>query len=167
MVIYQRTLPDAALGILVRAVEDEFEFGEPEAVHVLRNIGLDAGSPSNLADPAHAHVQVQPQARRRVRELVEQHIEQTIAEVEAALQYASHRYPHIPVKRLLISGGGSTVRGICEHLSARLKLVEARVLSPARIVRCPQELAGKCTDGMLTIALGLASYGHWREGGDR
>jgi Tfp pilus assembly PilM family ATPase len=80
-----------------------------------------------------------------------------VAEIEAALNYASHRYRQQPVERIWVVGAGSGVPGLCEHLTTRLN-VSAAVLSPLAIAKCPSDLTRLCGDGLLTVAAGLAMH---------
>jgi len=55
---------------------------------------------------------------------------------------------------VLLAGGGAAVPGAREVLE-RLLQTEVRIVGPADLVRCPEELLPRCLPTM-TAALGLA-----------
>lgn len=148
-IIYQRWLADAGLGVLQNAVINEFQLAEDEADYVLRDVGLSGSLGADQADPTQA---------ARLRDLITRHSDSLVEEIQAAFQYAVHRYPETPIKRLLLGGGGSSITGICQLLSPRLGL-QVDALSPTRVVECSPELAKRCADGVFATAMGLALYG--------
>ena len=148
VVIYQRLLSEAGLSLAHRTIANEFQLSEVEVDYVLEHVGV-AGGADELMDVAQS---------RRIQELVRWHIDTIIAELEAAFHYATHRYAQTPLNNLLLVGGGSRIAGACEYLATKMS-VNVKILKPAEIVECPANLLGRCNDGVLTTALGLAWHG--------
>ncbi|WP_428937609.1 pilus assembly protein PilM [Fontivita pretiosa] len=145
-VIYQRRLPDAATGMLVRWLADQFSLADDEAQYVLEQIGISVPSAAELAPPAQAS---------RVRDLVQRHLEQMIVELEQAFGYVAHRYADTSVGRLLVCGGGATIAGLVAYLQNRLGL-PVQPLSPKDLVECTDAAPGNSP--AMTMATGLALY---------
>ncbi|HWP40015.1 MAG TPA: pilus assembly protein PilM, partial [Tepidisphaeraceae bacterium] len=146
-VIYQRRLPDAAMGMLLRWLAEQFSLADDEAQYVLERIGISPASVAELAPPAQAS---------RVRDLVQRHLEQMIVELEQAFGYVGHRYADTSVGRLLVCGGGATIAGIVPYLQSRLGL-PVQPLAPRDLVECSGVAA--CDSPGMTMATGLALYG--------
>jgi type IV pilus assembly protein PilM len=147
VVVYQRVLTESGVGIVLRAVRDEFHLADDEAEYVLRNVG--AGGASAGAEFAQA---------ARVADLLVRYVDSMLTEIQPAFDYASHRYAEKPLKSLHLCGGGASIAGLCELLGRRLSL-PASILCPAKVVECPSALVQLCSDGVLTTALGLAWHG--------
>jgi type IV pilus assembly protein PilM len=145
VVVYQRVLRESGVGIVLRALRDEFQLADDEAEHVLRNVGL-----SGRSEQATAFAQAD-----RIVELVQRYVDAMLAEIQPAFDYASHRYAESPLRSLLMCGGGAGIPGLGELLSSRISLPTS-VLCPARIVECTPAIAPLCADPALTTALGLA-----------
>lgn len=150
VVVYQRVLGEASLGMIQSAVSAEFQLGPEETDYLLNHVGLAESSSADLAQFMQA---------QRVARVLAKHVDQLVDEIQAAFQYASHRYPDTPLNHLFLVGGGSTIAGLPSFLSARLN-VQARVLTPDELVDCPAHLAGLCRDGLLTPAIGLVLRGN-------
>lgn len=147
-VIYQRVLRESGLQIVHHAIEEDFHLEDDETDYVLSQVGAE-----DLAQGP------------RVRALVERHIDSMVGEIQAALQYALHRYAQSPVKSLSLVGGGAAIGGICQMLAARLEIERVDVLKAASIVECSNDLLKRAGDGVLTMAMGLAWHGRAAGGG--
>src|SRR5262245_47079654 len=130
-VVYQRLLEESGMGIVLRAIRDEFKLSDEEAEFVLKNAAAAQGQAQSSTPLAQA---------QRISELVGHYVEAMLAEIQPAFDYASHRYAEKPLKNLLVCGGASGMGGICEQLSRRVSLATS-VLAPTRIAECPASLS--------------------------
>lgn len=107
--IYQRSLADASLSMLHRAVMSECSLGAEETEYVLSPEGPLSNDVANDM----------PQLGR-IRRLVARQAQGLAAEIEASLTYASHRYPKSPVQSVLVTGGGARINGIVTTVGQQL-----------------------------------------------
>lgn len=150
-VLYQRSLVESGLGVLFGVIANEFALAEDETEYVISHVGAaSAGVDSDLEGLAQA---------RQIQQLITRHLDSIIPELDAAIHYARHRYPEMPVAQLFLVGGGSAIAGACALFASRLTLSEVKVLRPALVVECPEKIAARYNDGTITTALGLAWKG--------
>lgn len=153
VVVYQRLLTDSGFHVAFNTISEEFRLGPEETDFVLQQMGVGSDTPDERsARPGLGS------AGPRVRQIISWFLESLVDQIDAVFDYSAHRYADTPVKTLLLVGGGSTINQICPFMTARLDL-QSKVLSPAQIIECPPDLLKRCSDGMLTHAIGLAWHG--------
>jgi Tfp pilus assembly PilM family ATPase len=149
VLVYQRVLPESGVGIVLRAIRDEFHLADDEAEYILRHVGTGELTIQATADVGQA---------KRIADLVHRYVDAMLSEIQPALDYASHRYAEKPLSSVQLCGGGASIAGLSELLSRRLA-IPTNLLCPASLVECPAPLMSLCGDGVLTTALGLACHG--------
>lgn len=148
VVSYQRSLAGFGMERLHAALADQFDVrgaGSEVIDEVLRRVTLGSVAGNRESDLAAAN----PEARRVLRS----HFDSVAAEVITSLSYTSHQYPDAAVSRLVICGGGASLAGLPEYLSAQLKMntISARAGDLLRVGD-----ATIANDPTLTLAIGLA-----------
>jgi Tfp pilus assembly PilM family ATPase len=141
-VLYQRHLRDAGVGTLHGTVAERFE-GPEDAVRILLT---EPGAPGD------------PGRQAWVRKLIAGYVEHLIDELQVSFAFAAHRYPAVPLKRLLLTGGGAALIGLADSIRARLP-VEVRVPRAGELVDVPPHLF-QCAESIIhATAIGLAMHG--------
>jgi Tfp pilus assembly PilM family ATPase len=141
-VLYQRHLRDAGISPIYRAVIDRFEASEELARCLLTETDHDD-------DPARAAWTAQ---------LISNYADHLIDELHVSFAFASHRYPDLPLRKLLLTGGGAALRGLLPCVKSRID-VEVKSPAAADIVTVPPRLAEWATSMSLSTAIGLAMHG--------
>jgi Tfp pilus assembly PilM family ATPase len=141
-VLYQRHLRDAGVGAMHRAVAERID-GPEEAARLLLT------DPNATTDPARL---------AWLRKLISGYIEHLIDELQVSFAFAAHRYPALPLRKLLLTGGGAALTGAADSIRSRLP-VDVAVPRAAELVHVPPELSG-CADSIVhATAIGLAMHG--------
>jgi Tfp pilus assembly PilM family ATPase len=147
-VLFQRNTADVSFGAIHRAVAAEFGFDDELTDHV-----LSAPPEPATADGGGGAAAQQPRLAR----VLSQYAVGVAAELEASLAFAAHRYPNVPVRRLLLCGEGARVTGFCEQLASR---VGRDVGLAAATLPEPYGRSLEATVGMAAIGLAM-----WRAAG--
>ena len=141
LVLYQRRLPESGLGPLCREISSRFSLTN-EATELLVN-NQQAAAPS---------VPQQGARWQWIMQQIEQFAGALAAEVQASLIYVGNCYPDRPVEKLLISGGGANLLGLCTVMKSKIGLPASAVTKDDLAL----ELGTGCEGARLAIALGLA-----------
>jgi Tfp pilus assembly PilM family ATPase len=141
-VLYQRHLRDAGIGSIYRTVIDRFHASEELARCLLtEDVQID--------DPARAAWTAQ---------LISNYADHLIEELHVSFAFASHRYPGLPLRKLLLTGGGAALRGLLDNVKSRLG-VEVSAPAAGELVDVPARLSECAASMALGTAIGLAMYG--------
>jgi Tfp pilus assembly PilM family ATPase len=141
-VLYQRHLPEAGVASLYRTVMDRYDASE----EVARRLLTEAPASDDSARATW------------IAQLVANYIEHLIDELQVSFAFSSHRYPELPLKRLLLTGGGASLWRLAETLRAGLS-VEVAVPGARELVEVPERLSACAASPALSTAIGLAAYG--------
>jgi Tfp pilus assembly PilM family ATPase len=144
--IYQRSLRDASGSLLHRAVAAECNLRPDETEFLLSSAGPLTQSP----------VGDLPQYMR-TRRLIGRHVQALAAEMDAALSYATHRYPQWPIASVLLTGGGAAVPGMADKLTEHLNGTE--IVRTRDIVELSKWTNRDAETTLLATAIGLAQHG--------
>ena len=148
-VLYQRHLREAGIGTLYRAVTDRLHASEEMVRCLLTETEEVQGD-----DPARA---------AWVAQLISNYADHLIEELHVSFAFAIHRYPTLPLRKLLLTGGGAALRGLVQSVKSRLD-VDVRAPAAADLVAVPPRLAEWAASPSLAPAIGLAMYGRERGG---
>ncbi|MFM9996497.1 MAG: pilus assembly protein PilM [Phycisphaerales bacterium] len=141
IVIYQRTVPEAALLDVRTQLTGPMGLEPDVADYVL---GGGSETPATLTEQA--------------RDAIDAYVEAIAGEARAAFDYLSRRAGDSGVDRLLVMGAGARVPGMVEKLKGAIG-VEATVVAPASVADAAPGLVEPSKDPRLTAALGLAIHG--------
>jgi Tfp pilus assembly PilM family ATPase len=141
-VLYQRHLREAGVGSMHRQVAERFEAPEDAACFLLTD-------PTAVEDAARTGW---------IRKLIGAYVEHLIDELQVSFAFASHRYPNLPLKKLLLTGGGAALSGLADSVRARLS-VDVLVPRASELVGIPAHLSGCSESIILSTAIGLAMHG--------
>lgn len=111
LALYQRRFPEMGLGSLCREISGKFELTNEATEFLICEQG-DAQSPL-------------PQQGDRwqwIRDQIKRFAERMAEEVHTSLTYVAQRYPDLKSQKLLISGGGANVVGLCDALRSHTAL---------------------------------------------
>ncbi len=145
-IIYRRMLADVSLSVLHQQIASRLELTEESVDYALATLGAAGNEESAEMDPAELS---------RLRTMIARHTDALVAELRASFSFALHRYPELPLKRLLLSGGGARIAGLATTLSRKLN-TDVRVWTPAAVIDCAGELGTRADDPSLMTAIGLA-----------
>ena len=140
--VYQRTVVDGGL----RALRDA----------LAQRLALDVAAVSALFE-AREELQLADDAARQVDDVVQAHAALVVAELQAAVAYASHRYPQAKPGPLVLTGGAAATMKLGERIGAAAGM-EPREGCPARLMTCPTPMLHRAQDTALTVATGLSAY---------
>lgn len=122
-IVYERQVPSAGTGPLVRRVVETLGVETDVAEHLLAvPPGADAGA-----------------SAQRLARLVGAHAQVIGEEVDASLQYAAHRFRAEAGGRVVLCGGGAELEAVRARCG-RVPGCEAAVLRPGSLVRLPEEV---------------------------
>jgi type IV pilus assembly protein PilM len=155
-IVYRRMLADVSLSVLHQAVTSRLELAEDAADYALATLGAATTEEATDIDPAEVS---------RLRALVTRYVDALVTELKASFSFALHRYPELPLKRLLLAGGGARVAGLASTLSQRLS-TDVQVWTPAASVDCSGQSSSRSMDPALMAAMGLALYEQGDDGGN-
>ena len=110
---FVRTLPGCGFRSAVHAVREAIGISPEEANTVLRDFGLPS---STHGDSAGADVQT------LIGEVMADSLRELSDELERTFSFVALQHRGLQLNRLLLCGGGATVRNVAEWLSHRLKL---------------------------------------------
>jgi Tfp pilus assembly PilM family ATPase len=142
LVVYHRYLTEAGVGPLHHALIERFDAPEDAAR-------------SLLIDPS---PQVEPAAAAWIAKLIANYVDQLIEELQVSFAFAAHRYPALPLRKLLLTGGGAALAGLADGAHARLS-VDVAVPCAKDLVDVPPGLCACETTTGLATAIGLALHG--------
>ncbi len=147
-VVYQRSLTEAGLARVHRALTGQLGLDEETADFVL---GGEKPSPPEGEGPGAWRVRADVQSKlasyfRRLRD-----------ELQASLSYALHQYPDAPVQRLVLLGAGARLGGLSEFMASAVS-AEVRTIGLGDVARAPAGLAvgGDAPD--MVKCVGLARF---------
>lgn len=143
-IVYERRIPEAALARLSATLEQRLGAGREAAEFVIAEVGLSAptaGTEDRFAE---------------ARGLIAVHLDSAMAEVRRTLAYASHQYADAAVETLLLCGGGASIPGLCEYLSARVETA-VRLADFDPSLACEEELRRR-VKVFPACAVGLARF---------
>ena len=146
-VLYQRHLREAGVGAMHRTVAERFDAPEEAARLLLTQ--------PNVMEDAGRHAWI--------RKLISNYVEHLVDELQVSFAFAAHRYPGLPLKKLLLSGGGAALFGLAQSIASRLS-VEVAVPRAKDLVEVPARLSDCAESVVLATAIGLAMHGR---GGSR
>ena len=143
IVTYQRLLSDAGLAALHQEVAKRIDVAPDIAQFAIRSIGV-----ASMPDTA-VVTEIDPGEAMRIRTIIARHVEVLATELAASFAFAAHRFPELPLKRLVIGGGGSLIPGLTQAIGSRLKIsAEA----------WHNTLSAQLNDPTLMVATGLSLY---------
>ena len=90
--------------------------------------------------------------------VVARYADSLATELNSALSYINHRYPQASLETMYVVGGGSRLAALQPILHESLALKVESLVSGAAAAACAPHIAERCTDGLMTMALGLALY---------
>lgn len=143
VIIYERALPEAGCRHLAKTFAEHLHLETRDWELLLLE------TPSQTAPPD------APELFREVGALAWAHFEGLLEDLQVTFSYAMEMYPGAPVERLLLAGGGASIRGLGVKLASALG-VETRVVSPTDLVECPAPVPNNPSASGLTAAVGLA-----------
>lgn len=147
-VIYERTLQDSGLCCLVQTLIDRIEIDQEVAHFAINEVGFNSKGKEQWA--------TWPQLTD-ARGIMATHFTSLLDEVRVSFAYAQHRYPGIPLERLLLTGRGASIPGLCEPVNSILEM-ETSVIIPTDVCDCSPALQNFCSDPALSVAVGLAQF---------
>lgn len=147
--LYQRRADLLGMGTALRTIMDELQLPADEADYLMREYGVQDPSFNRRKDD-HASARIQQFTRR--------YLDALLSEVQSAFTFARHRYPTLPVAKLILCGGGASVSGVADAMAEELeKPVEVLTIPGAHAISATvPELA---QSGILATAAGLAMRG--------
>jgi type IV pilus assembly protein PilM len=149
VVSYQRSLAGYGIERLHGALAEQFNAAGQDAVieQVLRRVAISDVEikGSRESDALAANVD----ARRVLRS----HFDAVTAEIITSLSYTSHQYPDAAISRVVLCGGGASIKGLADYVKTQLTNAASSV-DVSQLVRTSDEAIG--ADPSLTLAVGLA-----------
>jgi Tfp pilus assembly PilM family ATPase len=143
--LFVRSLRDCGLEAIVQSVCSVMEVSLDEAHVILRQHGLSAGQQDAASDELAA----------AITEVVSEPLARVVGELNRTLDYLKTHRPALSPGRILLFGGGATIKGVTSLLSRRIGLeVQAWRLPGATADR---ESAADCPPEMLGPAIALSS----------
>ncbi|HUU91379.1 MAG TPA: pilus assembly protein PilM [Phycisphaerae bacterium] len=151
-VIYRRTMPEAAVRLLLQAVSKSLDLEDDAANYLLADVGL-APDSEEAKDEAPSF--------KDLTTLISKHLEVVVEAMRSAFSYAAQLYPDATaVEYVLLTGQGSGIPGFYETLLERLGM-SVRVTAPVDVLEGPSTRDGPPGNPSLTVATGLAQYAGW------
>ncbi len=148
VVIYERMMPEAAIGQLAAAMSRRLGLEEDSVDLLLGEVGLAPGTLVELIDAASCEAAVA---------IVRGHLDAISAELNAPFTYAMHQYPGARAAGLLLTGMGAAIPGVVDHFRSLLQ-VDVRGVSPGDVADCAPALGERSADPALVTAIGLAEF---------
>jgi Tfp pilus assembly PilM family ATPase len=141
-VLYQRHLRDPGVASIYQAIMDRYDASEEVARRLLTE-------PPGTDDPVRA---------AWISQLIANYVELLVEELHVSFAFSAHRYPDLPLRRLLLTGGGASFWGLAQNVRAKISI---DVILPGAndLVEVPDRLAECATSPALATAIGLAAYG--------
>ena len=147
-VVYERALQESGLENLVQTLIDRLEIDQEVAFFAINEVGFTSDSKEQWASWP---------LLTDARGIMATHFTTILDEVRVSFSYAQHRYPGSPLERLLLTGRGASIPGLCEPVNSTLEM-DTSVIVPTDICDCSQALGDFCNDPALTVAVGLAQF---------
>lgn len=146
VLVYQRSTFGSGMRQLRTRLEQEQQF-QPQVIdYLLTEIGFNA-DPS--ADREGAHLMT------KCADQLEAHYNEVVRELTLSLDYAHSQYPHAPVNRVVLLGGGAAVPGADRYIASALE-VQVDVLRPADVTAGDAATGAADQLPSLMQAIGLA-----------
>ena len=147
-VVYERALQEGGLSNLVQTLIDRLEIDQEVAYFTINEVGFTSDGKEHWASWP---------LLTDARGIMATHFTTMLDEVRVSFSYAQHRYPSSPLERLLLTGRGASIPGLCEPVNSTLEM-ETSVIVPTDVCDCSQALHDFCSDPALTVAVGLAQF---------
>jgi Tfp pilus assembly PilM family ATPase len=144
-VVYQWTLADGGIRHLSKSLSASLSLEEEMVQPLLSEAGLSPrlGAKESLYEA--------------VQTPIKKHLDAVVRALRSPLTFGVQLYPASAPSRLLLTGYGATIPGVDDYLQAETGL-EARIVAPADVVACPEQIGAKGRDPSLTVAVGLARF---------
>jgi Tfp pilus assembly PilM family ATPase len=142
LVVFQRVLSHARLESIYNELMQRLDVDLEVAQHLL--VRPDESS-------------AESEQARQITTIVEHYCDSILSDLDASFAYSRHRYPELAMGSMFVLGGGSSIHGLPEALGERLNR-QVQMISPVVIAPCASAAIPRCSDGLLTMALGLALY---------
>jgi Tfp pilus assembly PilM family ATPase len=162
LVVYERTLPEAGLRMLLSGIHNQIGAAAEPAVpggdlaeHFLNTYGV-TPPPADDDDPLAASA---PDACA----LIAGHADALANEITASITYAARRFDS-SVATLVLAGSGAAIPGFAARVGERSGL-HAMIAEPAELFELAAAVDRDRIGPHLTLALGLALHGEATEGG--
>lgn len=149
-VIFERTLVETNLNQLHMSLMAKYKLEADVIDHLIAEIGCKANKKeeTKLSNT---------ELSSAIRDKITQYVDCLSSELSASISYATQEYNRTSVKRLLITGEGSTIPGIDERLSSEVKL-KVQVVRPFDVVSGSDQTVIDCNEPRMLLAVGLASH---------
>jgi Tfp pilus assembly PilM family ATPase len=160
--VYWRSLEEAGLANLARAVAQRLQIAEEPACQLLEDgcLSLAAHGPGQEPEqPARPVSQrgAPPLEAQEARPVLLEYVDAMLRELNVSFSYASHQYPDAPLERVVLMGGGAeAIGGLDEQLARRLG-VPVQIARPADII---DSNAADETGGATALLMSIGLAGH-------
>ena len=148
IVVYQRAVPGVSMSLMHKEIAQAIDVDAEVCDYLLRHVALNDKVGRRAEEAAHV---------RALQNVLARQLELISSDLGVSFGYASHRYPDVPIERLLVVGGAAGSPGLAERL-AQLLDMEVKAVAPADLAECPGDAAERCASPALTMALGLAKH---------
>jgi Tfp pilus assembly PilM family ATPase len=144
-VVFQRGLSNSGVHPLKADLAKRLQVDAEVAEHLLNETAI-------------AETAENPRPIDAVKTVVARYADSLASELNSTLSYVGHRYPQSNLETMLLIGGGSRLGGLQPLLGEQLGMKVEPLVSGAAAAACAPHIAGRCVDGLMTMALGLALY---------
>jgi len=145
VIVYERRLAKGGLDGLLRSLGQELGLSTDAAERLLRDGGLSNGTG-----------QAPGEGRGAGGFAADACFSAMIDEMRIPLSYLANQYPDVSMERLVLVGGGATIPGLKEYLSAGLG-VPVQVAGPTDLAPCPESFDSEHGPA-LAVAMGLGQF---------
>ena len=145
IVTFNRRIPDGAMGPLHASLGTTLGLEHDVIEYLLDEESSGTATSNEQSAPM-------PDVGSR---LISSFVDAVVKELSLSFNYASNQYPHAEVSKLLLVGGGASMKDLATCLAALLKIEVVRV-SPAELAACEPAMLSLCASPAMTLAFGLA-----------
>jgi len=145
-VIYQRVLPEAGLGRLVKALAEAL-FLPPDELSLLL---LGGGLEEEISRDG-------TESGEKLHDLARAHFATALDDLQTPLLYAIQQHPGTAVQGMLLVGEGASIPGLAEYLSESVE-IKTRAVERSDLPECVGSLPDGCSAAGLVLAIGLAQF---------